>query len=87
MHDKLSNQARFILSVIAGQLIISKRKKAAVVMDMRKMEFKPIPKVAKKPDGTSPDEDIEEEEEEVQDADDSMVGRDSGAFSICGRLH
>lgn len=78
IHDKLSNQARFILSVIAGHLVISKRKKADVVMEMRKMDFKPIPKVAKKPDGTSPDEDVEEEEEEIIDADESMVGRDTG---------
>lgn len=76
VHDKLSNQARFILAVIAGKLTISKRKKADVVMDMRKMEFKPIPKVAKKPDTSNEPEG--DEEEELHDASAAEVGRDTG---------
>lgn len=81
VHDKLSNQARFILAVIAAKLVISRRKKADVVADMRAMDFKPIPKLPKKPDSSNEPEGEEEEEEEVVNAGKDQVGRDSGELS------
>lgn len=44
--DRLSNQSRFIKMVIDGDLVIAKRKKKDLVAELRKLNFKPFPKVA-----------------------------------------
>ncbi|KAI9706126.1 MAG: DNA topoisomerase 2 [Candelina mexicana] len=43
--DKLTNQARFIQMIIDGQLIVSKKKKADLVAELKKKNFKSISKV------------------------------------------
>ncbi|KAI0668658.1 type II DNA topoisomerase [Trametes maxima] len=45
--DRLNNQARFIKMIIDRELIISNRKKADIVAELRKKQFRPFPKVAK----------------------------------------
>jgi DNA topoisomerase-2 len=44
--DKLSNQSRFIQMIIDGKLVVSKKKKAVLVAELHKLNFKPIPKLA-----------------------------------------
>jgi len=44
--DKFSNQARFIRMIVDGELVISKKKKAVLVQELRSKKFKPIPKVS-----------------------------------------
>lgn len=44
--EKYTNQMRFIQMIIDGQLIISKRKKADLVRELKAKNFKPISKVA-----------------------------------------
>lgn len=44
--DKLTNQARFIKMIIDNKLVVSKKKKAVLIAELKKLEFKPIPKVA-----------------------------------------
>ena len=44
--DKLSNQAKFIRMIVDGELVISKKKKAVLVQELRSKKFKPIPKVS-----------------------------------------
>ncbi|KAF2099707.1 type II DNA topoisomerase [Rhizodiscina lignyota] len=44
--DKLSNQSRFIKMIIDGSLIVSKRKKKDLVAELKKLNFRPFPKVA-----------------------------------------
>jgi DNA topoisomerase-2 len=43
--DKLSNQARFVQMIIDGKLVISKKKKAVLVAELKKLNFKSITKV------------------------------------------
>ena len=43
--DKLNNQARFILMIIDGKLVVSKKKKAVLVAELHKHGFTRFPKV------------------------------------------
>lgn len=65
--DKLSNQSRFIKMIIDNKLVISKKKKAALVTELSKLNFKPIPKVvdAKK---QGEDEAVVEEDNDDENA-------------------
>ena len=66
--EKWSNQARFILMIIDGKLVVSKKKKAILVQELRAHKFKAIGKNlnAPKEKDLDPlaDEDEEKEEEE-----------------------
>jgi DNA topoisomerase-2 len=42
--DKLTNQARFVKMIIDGKLVVSKKKKAVLVQELRTLKFKPYPK-------------------------------------------
>ena len=44
--EKLSNQARFVQMIIDGELVISKKKKARLVQELKDKAFKSFPKVA-----------------------------------------
>ncbi|KAI0056765.1 type II DNA topoisomerase [Artomyces pyxidatus] len=45
--EKLSNQARFIQMIVNKELVVSNRKKTDIVIELRKKNFRPFPKVAK----------------------------------------
>lgn len=47
VHDRLSNQARFIKMIIDKQLVLSNRKRADIVAELREKDFRPFPKVQK----------------------------------------
>jgi DNA topoisomerase-2 len=68
--DKLSNQSRFIQMIIDGKLTVSKKKKAVLVAELHKLNFKPIPKLA---DAKKQGE-FEEVVEEDDDAEDPAPG-------------
>lgn len=63
--EKLSNQARFVKLIIEKELVVSNRKKADIMADLRKLKFRPFPKVSKAKaageteDVVNPDEDEE----------------------------
>ncbi|THH17199.1 hypothetical protein EW146_g3569 [Bondarzewia mesenterica] len=63
--DKLSNQARFIQMIVNKELVVSNRKKADIVSELRKKNFRPFPKVAKAKATGETEPAIEEEEEET----------------------
>ncbi|CAN9376878.1 unnamed protein product [Alternaria alternata] len=44
-HLKMTNQARFIQMIIDGKLTVSKKKKAVLVQELKKLGFAPFPKV------------------------------------------
>jgi hypothetical protein len=48
--EKLTNQARFVKMIVDKQLSVSNRKKADIVAELRKKEFRPFPKVSKAKD-------------------------------------
>ncbi len=43
--EKMNNQARFIKMIIDGELVINRKKKAALVSELKAKGFKAIPKV------------------------------------------
>ena len=45
--EKLSNQARFVKMIVSKELVVSNRKKAEIVVELRQKKFRPFPKVAK----------------------------------------
>ena len=44
--DKLSNQSRFIKMIIDGSLVVARKKKKDLVTELKKLNFKPFPKIA-----------------------------------------
>ena len=73
--DKLNNQATFIRMIVDGKLVISKKKKAVLVEELRSKKFKAIPKVsdARKEGEFEPamqDEDAEDTVQEKEGASD-----------------
>ncbi|KAF9569788.1 type II DNA topoisomerase [Agrocybe pediades] len=65
MFERLSNQARFVQMIIDKKLVVSNRKKADIVADLRKFEFRPFPKAAGKQKAEQADE--EEEDDDAGD--------------------
>ncbi|KAA1475411.1 type II DNA topoisomerase [Dentipellis sp. KUC8613] len=65
--EKLSNQARFVQMIVDRKLVVSNRKKADIVAELRKNDFRPFPKVSKaKAAGETEDVvDADPEEEEA----------------------
>ncbi|KAF1911165.1 DNA topoisomerase [Ampelomyces quisqualis] len=63
--SRMNNQARFIQMIIDGKLVVSKKKKAILVAELKKLNFTPFPKVedAKK---AGEIEDVQEEDEEEE---------------------
>ncbi|CAH7676316.1 DNA topoisomerase II [Phakopsora pachyrhizi] len=66
-YERLSNQARFVLMIVEKKLIVSNRKKADIVAELRKLEFRPFPKKPKVKVAGNIDQADEEEEEEDLD--------------------
>lgn len=71
IHEKISNQARFITMIIKKELVISNRKRSVIVAELRAKNFRPFPKVQKAVIAGAVDE-----EEEVED-----VNAEGGADS------
>ncbi|KZT42853.1 type II DNA topoisomerase [Sistotremastrum suecicum HHB10207 ss-3] len=61
--DKISNQARFIQMIVNKDLVISNRKKADIVAELRTHKFKPIPKITKTKASAEEDAVLENAEE------------------------
>jgi DNA topoisomerase II len=62
--ERLSNQARFITMIVSKELVVSGRKKAEVIADLRKKDFKPFPKIAKAKAEGETEETVEDEEQD-----------------------
>jgi len=65
--DKLTNQARFVQMIIDGKLVISKKKKADLIAELKEKGFKPIPKGVEAAKAGE-DEPLAEDEEDSEDA-------------------
>lgn len=74
--DKLNNQARFVQMIVDKELVVSNRKKADIVAELRKLKFRPFPKV------TSPK--VNENEEKDEDEDEEDLGSDSDYDYLLG---
>lgn len=67
-YERLSNQARFVLMIVNKELNINNRKKADVVAELRKREFRPFPRKDKSRNIGDPDAADEEEVADLADA-------------------
>ncbi|KAL8795613.1 MAG: hypothetical protein Q9195_001851 [Heterodermia aff. obscurata] len=78
--EKFTNQARFVQMIIDGKLIVSKKKKLALVSELKKLGFRAFPKVADaiKEGELAPiadnDEEVEEDIESGASAYDYLLG-------------
>jgi len=73
--EKLTNQALFVKMIVDKQISVSNRKKADIVIELRKKEFRPFPKVAKAKASGEAEEAEEEEEDQGSDSDcDYLLG-------------
>lgn len=88
MYERLSNQARFITMFIEGKLKVSGREQALIVKDLRKLDFKPFPKVAKVIVAGDPDASgIVDPADLESDADDDGMLEESHDQSKAGGIH
>ncbi|KAL4892778.1 DNA topoisomerase [Aspergillus ambiguus] len=71
--DKLSNQARFVQMIIDGKLVVSKKKKATLVAELKEKGFKPFPKVKEAVKAGEVEPVVEEEEEESDEGDTEVL--------------
>lgn len=60
--DKLTNQARFVQMIIDGKLVVSKKKKATLITELKEKGFKAFPKVAEAVKAGETEQVVEEEE-------------------------
>ncbi|OKL61497.1 DNA topoisomerase 2 [Talaromyces atroroseus] len=63
--DKFTNQARFVQMIIDGKLVISKKKKALLISELKEKGFKAFPKVSDAVKAGESEQVVEEGEEEV----------------------
>ena len=83
--EKLTNQARFIQMIIDGKLVVAKKKKRDLVIELKEKNFKPFPKVvdATKDGELEPAMEDEEGDEEVDvsaNAYDYLLGVSDGCL-------
>ena len=63
-YRKLKNQYRFIQEIIDGKLVVSKKKKAVLVEELRQRKYEPFPKDDSKKSKSADDEDEADEDDE-----------------------
>lgn len=70
--EKLTNQARFIKMIVDGDLVVSKKKKAVLIAELRKLNFRAFPKLddAKK----SGEQEAVVDPDEEEDPEDAQSG-------------
>ena len=74
--EKLTNQARFVQMIVDKTLVVSGRKKVDIVADLRKLDFRPFPKISKAKEAGEDEPTVEQEEEEEEDSDDDKNAYD-----------
>jgi DNA topoisomerase-2 len=73
--ERLSNQARFVKMIVDKELVVSNRKKNDLMAELRRLKFRPFPKVTKaKAAGET--EDVIQHEDEEDEAEESI--KDAG---------
>jgi len=59
--ERLNNQARFVQMIVDKKLVVSNRKKADIVAELRELQFRPFPKNSKVQSATNTEAVIENE--------------------------
>lgn len=73
--DRMTNQGRFIKMIIDGHLIVSKKKKVVLMAELKKLNFRPFPKVEDASKAAETERALEGED----DDDETEGGLDIGA--------
>lgn len=68
--ERLTNQARFISMIVSKDLVVSGRKRADVIADLRKKEFRPFPKISKAKAAGETEEVVENDDAEEDESND-----------------
>lgn len=66
---KLTNQARFVKAIIHGELVVSKKKKAALVAELDKAQYRRFPKIVDAKKQGEFEAVVENEDDDTDDAD------------------
>ena len=74
--ERLTNQARFVTMIVDKTLNVSGRKKADIVADLRKKDFRPFPKVKKAKDAAEADPVNDEGQPEEEEEQDNAISND-----------
>lgn len=80
MH-RLNNQARFVQMIVNKELVVSNRKKADIVAELRKLDFRPFSKVSKAKKAGETEELVEINDDENEDEDE---GKDTDYDYLLG---
>lgn len=60
-YHKLKNMARFVEEIIDGKLVVSRKKKAALVKELRARKYRPFPKIQADKKGKNTDEEMDQD--------------------------
>ncbi|KAG1746828.1 DNA topoisomerase [Suillus lakei] len=75
--ERLSNQARFVKMIVDKELVVSNRKKNDLMAELRRLKFRPFPKVPKaKAKAVGEMEDVVQSEDEDDEAEETV--KDAG---------
>jgi DNA topoisomerase-2 len=72
--EKLSNQARFVQMIISKELVVSNKKKANLVIELRNLRFRPFPKSKKAREEGEAQPSLDEEDEGMASDYDYLLG-------------
>jgi len=64
--ERLSNQARFVKMIVDKELIVSNRKKNDLMAELRRLKFRPFPKVAKAKAAGETEDVVQPEDEDAE---------------------
>jgi DNA topoisomerase-2 len=64
----MTNQARFIKMIIDNKLVVSKKKKNVLVIELKQKGFKPFPKVAEATKEGEDEPTVENDDDDPEDA-------------------
>ncbi len=74
-YRKLKNQARFIEEIIDGKMVVSKKKKAVLVQELRTRKYEAFPKTREQKKALSTDEEEPDQEPAAMHSDNTSVDR------------
>ena len=72
----MKNQARFIEEIIDGKLVVSKKRKAVLVQELRDRKYEAFPRGENAKKSRSTDEDLDQEDAEAEENDNDGGTRD-----------
>ncbi|KIJ60083.1 hypothetical protein HYDPIDRAFT_177534 [Hydnomerulius pinastri MD-312] len=72
--ERLSNQARFVKMIVDKELVVSNRKKVDLMAELRRLKFRPFPKVPKAKAKAGENDDVLDREEEEEAEDEGVAG-------------